>query len=391
MSSPNNQSSTPILLAAAAVAALSVTCCLWYQRRLLARDYKTLLDEALRQANERRKEERTGRIRAEVRLRQVSKQLSQAQQSSTIPSPATIAADAGSSHAPNDSFLSRNGRAKQTTTMLLESIGFVTSPYTKRMGTPRQPQLVPSSRGFIEFTCPAATLDGIEAYSHVWVIFEFHANTNVDKSKTKIRPPRAGGLRVGQLATRSPHRPNCLGLSLIQIGCWDPATRRLHVRGLDLVNGTPVYDVKPVTPFDQVVPVAALKVPHWVESDDSLANVTFSPTAEVDLQQRVTDGRLAPLYTTQTDGFVAARQSLVEILAQDPRSSHKGLKNNARGMTTTTTEVSNSSYNLVFGQCQVFFSVHPDQVVVERIDEIDFESATFVDGVPLIMASEQKD
>lgn len=390
----SSKSTTPVFLATAVAGtvALSITCCLWYQRLILVRlehDYQIRLDDALHEADERRKEERTGRIRAEVRLRQVSKQLSQVQQSSSIVD-AVDASNSNTNLQRNSSPI--NGRTKKTTTMLLESIGFVTSPYTKRMGTPRQPQLVPTSRGFIEFTCPVATLDGIEAYSHVWVIFEFHANTNVDKSKTKIRPPRAGGLKVGQLATRSPHRPNCLGLSLIRIESWDVTTRRLHVRGLDLVNGTPVYDLKPVTPFDQVVPVTALKVPNWVESDDSLANVMFSSAAEADLQQSVTDGRLAPLYTIQTNGFAAARQSIVEILAQDPRSSHKGLKNNARGMTTNgDNDVSNSSYNLVFGQCQVFFSVHPDQVVVEKIDEIDFESATFVDGVPLIMASEKKD
>lgn len=373
----------------ASIAGVTVTvacCCLWWQRRILERDYQARLDKALQQAEERRKEERTGRIRAELRLRQVSRQLSQVQAERT-----------DNDNTRTASAATTNGSAETTTintTMRLESIGSVTSPYTKRMGTPRQPQLVPSSRGFIEFTCPAAALDGIEAYSHIWVIFEFHANTNVDKAKTKIRPPRAGGLKVGQLATRSPHRPNCLGLSLLQIASWDSATRRLHVRGLDLVHGTPVYDVKPCVPWD-VPPTTTLRVPDWVASDDSLASVTFLKTAEADLRHRVEEGCLAPLYVDVDEGAAAARQTLREILAQDPRSSHKGLKVNARGTKTATTTKEDgskdTSYNLVFGHCQVFFSVQPDQVVVERIDAIDFDSSTFADGVPLIMASEKKD
>ena len=334
----------------------------------------------MQEAEDRRKEERTGRIRAEVRLRQVTKQLQQ------------LEAVQKHGNGTNSSGDGKNKNNSNSTSMLLESIGSVTSPYTKRMGTPRQPQLVPSSRGFIEFTVPAAALDGMDAYSHVWIIFEFHANTNVDKAKTKIRPPRAGGLKVGQLATRSPHRPNCLGLSLVQVEAWDAKTRRLHIRGLDLVHGTPVYDVKPCVPWD--VPATDLRVPSWVETDDSLAQVTFLPAAQDSLRQHVQSGRLAPLYTAhQSDGVAAAQQTLKEILAQDPRSSHKGLKTNARGTIANSNDDSNNSsqaYNLVFGHCQVFFRVLPDQVVVERIDAIDFESATYADGVPLIMANEKK-
>lgn len=334
-------------LVAASVTGVALLIGLWWnQRRQLRR--------ALHEMEERRKEERTGRIRAEVRLRQVTKQLQQ------------LGAN-GVDHSTT------NGSSKpNTTSMLLKSIGTVTSPYTKRMGTPRQPQLVPSSRGFIEFTCPAAALDGIESYSHVWIIFEFHANTNIDKAKTKIRPPRAGGLKVGQLATRSPHRPNCLGLSLVQIEAWSPP--RLHVRGLDLVHGTPVYDVKPCVPWD--VP-RDLAVPEWVSSDDALAQVTFTDQARLQLHTLVQQGCLEPLYNDAD----AALQTLREILAQDPRSSHKGLKQNARG-----TNSQKEAYNLVFGACQVFFYVEPERVWVEKLEAIDFGQASFADGVPLMMA-----
>lgn len=139
----------------------------WLQRRR-AND-----DSALRQAQDRRQEERTGRIRAEVKLRQVSKQLQQLQAHTDTVGATTEAA--GTNGNGNDKNKNKNDNNSSTTTMILRSIGTVTSPYTKRMGTPRQPQLVPSSRGFIEFTCPAAALDGMDDYSHVWIIFEFHA------------------------------------------------------------------------------------------------------------------------------------------------------------------------------------------------------------------------
>lgn len=161
-------------------------------------------------------------------------------------------------------------------------------------------------------------------------------------------------------------------------------------------------------PWD--IPSKPLLAPDWVTQTDALAAVNFSSRADNDLNQRVQEGRLAPLYTVDNDGLSAARQSLREILAQDPRSSHKGLKSNARGTTTTTTasatsdsengssngqnnnENKDACYNLIFGQCQVFFRVEPDQVMVASIDAIDFEAdtTTFVDGIPLILASEKK-
>ena len=169
----------------------------------------------------KRQEERTGRIRAEVKLRNAL-----AQQKHL-----TGAAD--NTDDPHE--------------MKLSTIGTIVSPYTKRMGTPRQGMLVPSSRGYIQFTSSLSpeAVDGIAEYSHLWVIIAFHENTSLATSKkAKIRPPRAGGIKVGQLATRSPHRPNALGLSLVEIDRWEPSARRLHIRALDLVNGTPVYDIK---------------------------------------------------------------------------------------------------------------------------------------------------
>jgi tRNA-methyltransferase O len=220
--------------------------------------------------------------------------------------------------------------------------------------------------------------------------------------KTKIRPPRAGGIKLGQLATRSPHRPNCLGLSLVRIETWDCRAKRLHISGIDLVHGTPVYDIKPFVPWD--VPVApindshnnnAFKVPDWVSQTDSLSRVDFTDTAMDALRTLVAQERLAPLYTNENDGFVAAKATLEQILAQDPRSSHKGLKTNARGTTSSLSASSNQSnsnnssspfYSLVFCQVQVDFVVNygTSMVQVVKCMEIDFDDAAYVDGIPLI-------
>lgn len=126
----------------------------------------------------------------------------------------------------------------------LKCIGTIVSPFTKRMGTPRQGALAMSARGYVQLitkNCHEETIDGLDAYSHCWILFSFHANTNIDNKKAKVRPPRGGGVRVGQLATRSPHRPNNIGLSLVKVDKVDKVNRRLYITALDLVNGTPVY------------------------------------------------------------------------------------------------------------------------------------------------------
>lgn len=128
-----------------------------------------------------------------------------------------------------------------------KSIGVVESPFPDRRGTPRQPQLVTAGRGKIRFNKKAVQLDffkELEQFSHIWVIFVFHVNTNVGSGKVlaKIKPPRLNGQKVGCLSTRSPHRPNNIGLSVCQVGAI--GKDYIEVIGIDMVNGTPVLDSK---------------------------------------------------------------------------------------------------------------------------------------------------
>lgn len=329
------------------------TALFWWQRKL----YKARLEQTTRDWQQKRQEERTGRIRAETKLRSHIKQAQQLAALRTIQG-----READESNKVNKK---SKTKSSTTTTMLLTSIGTIVSPYTKRMGTPRQPQLVPNSRGYIQFVCQPALLDGITDYNSLWIIFEFHANTNTTATqKAKIRPPRAPN-KVGQLATRSPHRPNCLGLSMVTIQHWDATTKRLHVSGLDLVQGTPVYDIKPVVPWD--VPNRPLRVPEWVSQDDALSSVEWKDAARQQLNDAVERGLLDPLYSIHNNGVEGARATIGEILAQDPRSSKSTMR-----------------YSMVFGRLSVQFVVERGVVSVTSVQPVEFDDSQYVDGIPLI-------
>jgi tRNA-Thr(GGU) m(6)t(6)A37 methyltransferase TsaA len=134
--------------------------------------------------------------------------------------------------------------------------------YTDKFGVPRQSGLVPSAWGIIEFEPAyrrAEAVRGIEAFSHLWLITQFHLVSEEPTSLT-VRPPRLGGNeRRGVFATRSPFRPNRLTLSVVKLDRveWEgDQAPRLFVSGVDLVDGTPVFDIKPYIRFADSVPEA---------------------------------------------------------------------------------------------------------------------------------------
>ena len=153
----------------------------------------------------------------------------------------------------------------------LRPIGRFRSSFSCRNGTPRQPQLVPLARGRLTLRrhVPPAALEGLEAFSHAWIIYVFHENTDLHNavgagdemrgqtrggqsrttSRAKVRVPRLNGERRGVFATRTPHRPLPVGLSLVEVYAVDSERGVLDVGGADLVDGTPVLDVKPYLPF----------------------------------------------------------------------------------------------------------------------------------------------
>jgi tRNA-Thr(GGU) m(6)t(6)A37 methyltransferase TsaA len=130
----------------------------------------------------------------------------------------------------------------------MKIIGRVKSCYPDKFGTPRQPGLVPQSKAFLQILPqwqPEQSLQGLDGYSHLWVIFDFHKNTH-ERFHAKVHPPRMDGESVGVFATRSPHRPNSIGLSLVKID--SVAADGVWVSGIDLIEGTPIFDIKPYLP-----------------------------------------------------------------------------------------------------------------------------------------------
>jgi tRNA (adenine37-N6)-methyltransferase len=207
-----------------------------------------------------------------------------------------------------------------TPNFTFQPIGHVESPYKEKFGTPRQPGLVEGTRGTIvlrDDLNPDA-FDGLADFSHVWVVFVFHENQSVREGrptvKTKVHPPRLEGKAVGVFATRSPHRPNPIGLSLVRIEKIEG--RRLSIYGLDLIDGTPVLDLKPYLPTIEAIPGAYEGWSGPIKSK-SIA-VEWSPEAEAVL--RSSDHQI---------DLATAKATIEQILELDPRPvSYRGTLEN---------------------------------------------------------------
>ena len=136
--------------------------------------------------------------------------------------------------------------------MKIEPIAFFHSPFTSKFGIPRQSGIVSELRGTIRFEpafAHAEALRGLDRYDYLWLIWGFSENVDAVKHAT-VRPPLLGGNeRMGVWATRSPFRPNNLGLSSVRIAAIDLKTPSIDVLGADLMDGTPIYDIKPYLPY----------------------------------------------------------------------------------------------------------------------------------------------
>lgn len=194
---------------------------------------------------------------------------------------------------------------------LFTPIGIVHSPYREKFGVPRQSGLVEGAISTIEFIPPfdrAEALRGLEQLSHVWVLFLFH-QTMREQWKPTVRPPRLGGNeRMGVFATRSPFRPNPIGLSSARLLGIDHNDSRLLLKlaGLDLVEGTPVLDIKPYLAYtDSHVDADS----GYASNPPTLLNVVWSDDAL----------RAARTYEDKHTGFT---QLVEQVLAQDPRPAY---------------------------------------------------------------------
>ncbi len=216
--------------------------------------------------------------------------------------------------------------------MNIEPIAFIKNDYREKFGIPRQSGLVSLKSEIVfqpKFSDPNA-LRGLNDFSHIWLIWEFSEVENLPFSPT-VRPPRLGGnIRKGVFATRSPFRPNPLGLSVVKLEEIKPGS--LTVSGADLMNGTAIFDIKPYLPYVDSIPNAAN---GWaLASSDGLLEVNFP-------QELLA---LVP---------PSKRQGLIEVLAQDPRPQYHNSPDRI--------------YTMAFGEFQISFRVENSTLIVTEI------------------------
>ena len=194
-----------------------------------------------------------------------------------------------------------------------EPIGIIHSPFKEKFGIPRQPGLVPEVRAELLLSAPynqPQAVAGLEGYSHIWIQFLFH---RVEKEawQPMVRPPRLGGnRRVGVFASRSPFRPNPIGLSVVRL---DRVRARdgevvLEIAGADLLEGTPVLDIKPYLPYVDSVPDA--RSGFAPEAPPALLEVRFTEQALAQLGERPESEALGSL--------------ICRLLELDPRPAYSG-------------------------------------------------------------------
>lgn len=213
---------------------------------------------------------------------------------------------------------------KSQSEISMKVIAHIRTDFPEKFGIPRQPRLVESLEGRIVFEPEYRSqeaLRGLEGFSHIWLLWEFSENVRSTWSPT-VRPPRLGGnTRMGVFATRSPYRPNPIGLSVValsHIELQTPEGPVLTVCGVDLMDGTPIYDIKPYLPHVDSIPEATggfvadhVAVPLIVEIPESWLS-------------RVPETK---------------RDALRGILEQDPRPSYQSDPERVYGLSFAGLEV----------------------------------------------------
>ena len=224
----------------------------------------------------------------------------------------------------------------------MRPIAHIHSDFSTKFGIPRQSGVVGSLQAEIVFEPEFRSRDavrGLEAFSHIWLSWEFSENVRASWSPT-VRPPRLGGnVRMGVFATRSPFRPNPIGLSCVRlerIDFSDECGPVLHVAGADLMDGTPIFDIKPYIPYADCHPEA-----------------TEGFTGQVEMQALTVE--IPPELLSRFP--VEKRDALIGVLAQDPRPRYQ----------TDASRI----YGLEFGGYEVKFTVGSQTLTVTDIAKKD--------------------
>ena len=220
-------------------------------------------------------------------------------------------------------------------------IAYMRSDFPTKFGIPRQSGLAENLRSTIVFEPQyrnADALRGMEDYSHLWIIWQFSEAVRTEWSPT-VRPPRLGGnVRMGVFATRSPFRPNSIGLSCVKlIGLEETADKGtvIHVAGADLMDGTPILDIKPYVPYCDAHPEALGG--FTTNAGDFLLKVEFPP----DLLAKFPEDK---------------RAAVLDVLSHDPRPSYQA--------------DSDRIYGLSFAGFDIRFTVENSVLYVKEVNQL---------------------
>ncbi|EAR54383.1 hypothetical protein SKA34_21244 [Photobacterium sp. SKA34] len=228
----------------------------------------------------------------------------------------------------------------------IEPIGIIHSPYKEKFAVPRQPGLVPSARSEIVLQGAANSMEavrGLEQFSHLWLLFLFDQNLEAGWRST-VRPPRLGGNeRIGVFASRATFRPNGIGMSAVELKGvrHENGNVIIELGGVDLVNGTPIVDIKPYIPYSDSLSQAQ---GGFASSTPDLMPVCFSETA---LNQLPSKNK-------------AYYQTVIsEVLSQDPRPAYRKGKPDPK------------QYAVHLFDFNVHFSITEQQITVNQIEKVN--------------------
>lgn len=236
-------------------------------------------------------------------------------------------------------------------------IGVMHTCFKEKFGIPRQPGLVSDAEGVIKLDPHPfykQAIRELEGFSHLWVIWVFHRHDAKDW-KPSIRPPRLGGARkVGVLASRSPHRPNPIGLSAVKLERIDldaPGGPEIHVRGVDILDGTPVLDIKPYIAYADSIPDARA---GWAEEPIARTPVRFSPQGEAATAERA----------ARAGGYANLKELVIQMLELDPRPAFQ-----KRRLPPDSPEAQGTRYGFLLHGFDVKWEIRDGEFVV--LDLVD--------------------
>jgi len=192
-----------------------------------------------------------------------------------------------------------------------QPVAILHSCFKEKFAIPRQPALAPAAKGQIELLAPfddPHALQGLEGISHLWITFVFHQAIQApDEVRLRVRPPRLGGnQKVGVFSTRSTHRPNPIGLSVVKLEKIEGT--KLYVSGIDLLDQTPILDIKPYVPYADIVTSAENKI---AEQAPELITVQWQEEAKLSAEKE----------SKRLNQDVIAL--IEQCLAQDPKPAYQ--------------------------------------------------------------------